>query len=148
VTSPQEEIRNLLGRYCECMDAGDFDGIGALFADATMVADDGNVLARGREEVAASYTRGTQMYDGRPGTRHITANTIIELDEASGTAEARSVYTVFQATPNLPLQPIIAGRYRDRFAGDGPGTWRFVERVFYVDLVGDLSQHLTYTLDR
>jgi hypothetical protein len=89
------------------------------------------------------YAKGTQLYDGSPRTRHITANSVIEVDEAAGTATARSSYVVFQGTEALPLQPIITGRYRDRFVRDG-GTWRFAERCFYVDQVGDLSQHLTY----
>jgi hypothetical protein len=53
---------------------------------------------------------------------------------------------VFQATDALPLQPIITGRYRDKFARSVEGVWRFTERCFFVDQVGDLSNHLTYTL--
>jgi hypothetical protein len=40
-----------------------------------------------------------------------------------------------------PLQPIVAGRYLDRFARVD-GAWRFAERRILVDLVGDLSRHL------
>ena len=54
---------------------------------------------------------------------------------------------VFQAAADLALQPIIAGRYRDRFE-QVDGGWRFAERCFYVDQVGDLSHHLTYALRR
>jgi hypothetical protein len=43
--------------------------------------------------------------------------------------------------PDLPLQPIAAGRYHDRFAF-GDGRWRFAERRVFVDLVGDVSRHL------
>jgi len=53
---------------------------------------------------------------------------------------------VLQATDALPLQPIITGRYRDRFARDDVGGWRFAERRFFVDLVGDLREHLTIDL--
>ena len=31
-----EQIRNLLGRYCELMDAADWHGVGALFAHARL----------------------------------------------------------------------------------------------------------------
>ena len=46
-------------------------------------------------------------------------------------------------TASFPLQPIIAGRYVDTFeqAEDG---WRWLERRFTVDLLGDLSHHLTW----
>ena len=35
-----EQIRNLLGRYTECMDLGDFEGLASLFTDATMTESD------------------------------------------------------------------------------------------------------------
>jgi 3-phenylpropionate/cinnamic acid dioxygenase small subunit len=137
-----EAIRNLLGRYCELIDAGELDALNDLFADAVLRDDAGTELGRGREGAARVYA-GVRIYDdGTPRTRHLTTNSIIEVDEDAGTATARSVYVVFQATDALPLQPIIAGRYRDRFARHD-GAWHFTERVFGVDLVGDLSQHLT-----
>ena len=111
-----EAIRQLLYRYCELMDAGDFTPLAALFADAVMVDGDGNLVAEGRAGVQALYERGTRLYDGSPRTRHLTSNSIIDVDSAAGTASARSVYVVFQATENLALQPIISGRYHDRFA--------------------------------
>ncbi len=58
---------------------------------------------------------------------------------------ARSAYVVFQATDGLPLQPIVSGRYLDRFAGTAEG-WAFTERTITVDLVGDLSHHLAFPL--
>jgi 3-phenylpropionate/cinnamic acid dioxygenase small subunit len=140
-----EQIRNLLGRYCELMDAADWDGVGALFAHARLTEEHGHLVAEGADGVRSMYERGTQLHDGRPGTRHLTVNTIIELDEDERTATARSSYVVFQAVPDLALQPIITGRYRDRFEQAG-GRWRFTERCFLVDQVGDLSHHLTYAL--
>jgi hypothetical protein len=62
-------------------------------------------------------------------------------------ATARSSYVVFQATDDLTLQPIITGRYRDAFAFRD-GGWRFAQRQFVVDHVGDLSHHLTYEVPR
>jgi len=143
VSEAHEAIRNLLGLYCERMDAGDWDGLGELFSDAVLVDEHGTEAARGRDGVRAMYA-ATRMYDGSPRTRHLTTNTVIEVDETSGTASARSAYVVFQATDALPLQPIITGRYRDRFARGADGGWRFVERSFSVDLLGDLSHHLPY----
>ena len=142
-----EQIRNLLGLYCERMDAGRFADLGDLFRDAAMTDETGGVIAQGAAAVEKMYAQGTQLYDGSPRTRHVTANAVIEVDEDAGTATSRSSYVVFQGTDSLPLQPIITGRYRDRFARDGAtGAWRFAERTFYVDQVGDLSHHLTYAL--
>jgi 3-phenylpropionate/cinnamic acid dioxygenase small subunit len=140
-----EQIRNLLGRYCEAMDAADWDTVGALFAHGRLTEEHGHLVAEGADGVRAMYEGGTQLHDGRPGTRHLTVNTIVELDGDERTATARSSYIVFQAAPGLPLQPIIAGRYRDRIELVD-GRWRFTERCFFVDQVGDLSHHLTYEL--
>jgi hypothetical protein len=129
------------------MDLGDFEGLAELFRDAVMTDFEGNVVGRGYDEVLASYRNGTFLYDGRPGTKHITANAQIEVDEDAGTATAKAAYVVFQATPNLSLQPIITGRYHDDFARDADGRWHFTVRRFAVDTMGDLSQHLTYPLE-
>jgi len=141
VSEAQEAIRNLLGRYCERMDAGDWDGLADLFADAVLTDFDGHEAARGRDGVLRLYRDGTLTYDGSPRTRHLTTNSVIEVNEEAGSAEARSSFVVFQDTDALALQPIAAGRYRDRFVRRN-GTWHFSERAFALDQVGDLSQHL------
>jgi hypothetical protein len=138
-------VENLLGEYCELMDLGDFAGVGELFADGVLADEHGTELARGADAVAAFYTAGTRLHDGSPRTKHLVVNSVIEVDESAGTATARSSYLVLQATEGLPLQPIITGRYRDRFARTGD-RWVFSERRFLVDLVGDLSRHLTFDL--
>lgn len=138
-----DEIRNLLGSYCECMDRGDFDGIGALFAHGTLADEHGTPIAAGAEAVTAFYRAGTQLYDGSPRTKHLVSNSVVEVDDEAGHAVVRSSYVVFQQTATLPLQAIIAGRYRDT-VDRTDGTWRFAERRFFVDLLGDLSQHLRY----
>ncbi len=136
---PHEEIRNLLGRYCELMDAGDWTGLAELFSEAVLTDFEGREAARGYDGVLRLYGDGTQTYDGSPRTRHLTANSVIEVDGDS--AVARSSFVVFQATDALALQPIAAGRYRDRFECRD-GQWRFVARAFALDQMGDLSQHL------
>jgi hypothetical protein len=42
----------------------------------------------------------------------------------------------------MPLQPIVSGRYADSFRRDDDGTWRWAERRYAVDHVGDVSHHL------
>jgi len=56
-------------------------------------------------------------------------------------ATAGSYYTAFQARPELPLQPIMAGRWHDRLGQGGEG-WHIVERVIHVDLMGDVRFHI------
>ena len=68
----------------------------------------------------------------------------MEVDEEAGAAAARSYVTALQALPDLPLQPIVSGRYHDRF-DSSDGEWRFVERRVHIDLVGNVSCHLRRT---
>jgi 3-phenylpropionate/cinnamic acid dioxygenase small subunit len=141
MSDAHEAIRNLLGRYCELMDAAEWAAVGELFADAELAGPDGTAIATGSRAVTAMYERGTRLHDGSPRTRHVTANTMIEFEHTF--ANARSSYVVFQKLDGFPLQPIITGRYHDRLARVD-GTWRFARRQFFVDHVGDLSHHLTY----
>ena len=143
------EIENLLYTYAERIDAGDLEGVADLFEHGRILPSPGaarTISFDGRESVLGMYRAATRLYpDGTPRTRHVTTNAIIEVDEGSGTATARSYYTVFQQTDALPLQPIIAGHYHDTFRRID-GTWWFETRTMFVDLMGDLSQHLLYAL--
>ena len=137
-------ITNLLYRYAECMDNGDFAGAAALFGNARIriaAGDDGLVDAAG---ILALWESSVIRYpDGTPRTKHVTTNAIVTIDESGTTATTHSYYDVFQQVDDSPLQPIIAGRYHDQFAKAG-GEWQWVERDYtLVDLVGDLSRHLT-----
>lgn len=141
-----EEIRALLHRYCERIDAGDWEGVGALFADGALSDEHGTELARGASAVAAFYAGGTQLHGGSPRTKHLVVGTALERPDTAGVVVARSSYLVLQAIEGLALQPIITGRYVDSFGRDGDCAWRFLERRFHVDLLGDLTHHLRYSL--
>jgi len=150
VTSSRGAIENLIAEYAERIDSGDFEGVADLLADAEVGADMEDVAPAGgrglkitgRDKVLRLYNATTRRFDdGTPKTRHVTTNLWIEVDEESGTAAARSSFAVLQAAPGLALQCILVGRYRDRFERH-EGRWRFSERRFRTDLVGDLSHHL------
>ena len=136
------EIENLLYRYAERIDAGDFAGVADLFAHGEITVEGSDASTRGREAVQRLYETTTRRYeeDGTPRTRHVVTNAIVEVD-AAGHATCRSCFTVLQQTPKLPLQPIITGRYHDRFERVD-GGWRFASRRMILDQFGDLSQHL------
>jgi len=148
VRTAREEITSLLYTYAERIDGGDFPGVADLFAGAELTFEGFDIARRGRDEVLAMYESTTRRYeDGTPRTKHVVTNVIIEVDESAGSATSRSYFTVLQAVPgHLALQPIIAGRYHDRFARDG-GTWRFTHRHMVVDLSGELGHHLRFDLD-
>jgi 3-phenylpropionate/cinnamic acid dioxygenase small subunit len=142
MSDAHEAIRNLLGIYCERMDAGDFDGLAALFNHASMSDESGNVFATGTAQIASMWHKQTILYDGSPRTRHVTANPIITLNATGTTATCRSTYVVFQDVPGvLPLQPIVSGRYVDTFQRAN-GVWQWAERRYALDHAGDLSHHL------
>lgn len=143
--SDGDHIRNLLGAYCERIDLADYEGVGALFGDdGALATEDGVELARGASAIAGFYRGMVKMHDGEPRTKHVVANSVLEED-GGDVVVARSSYVVLQATAELPLQPIIAGRYVDSFDRDDD-DWTWIERRFAVDLLGDLSHHLAYRL--
>ena len=124
LTDDLEAIRALIHRYAELIDLGELDALAALFTHATW----------------SSPGRGT------PRTKHVITNLVVDVDEASGTATARSYFTVVQARPDFQLQPVIAGCYHDRFV-HVDDEWRFADRQIIPDLIGDLSHHLRNPAD-
>lgn len=140
MAAPRDAITALVHGYAEKLDGGDLEGVARLFRRATYGAAGGEVR-RSEAEVLAVLRRRVRLHDGVPRTLHVITNLVIEVDEMAGAASARSYFTVLQATARLPLQPIIAGRYHDRFVCED-GEWRFATRTILVDLTGDLQEHL------
>ena len=139
-------ITSLMFQYVECIDAADFDGIAALFADAIMTNEGVDGEVAGGAAIRALYQRTNKVHaDGTTRTRHVTANVQVDIEESADAATARSSFVVFQQTPKTALQPIVTGRYRDRFTRVD-GTWRFAQRHIVVDHIGDVSDHLTFDL--
>jgi ketosteroid isomerase-like protein len=136
---PYEAIRNLLGTYCELIDAGDFDGLGALFADAVLLDERGRTAARGSADATALWSGFIKRYDGSPRTRHTFSGPVITVE--GDTATCRSSFVVFQQLRPGRLEPIAAGRYLDQLACTD-GEWRFTSRQFFLDQTGDVSQHM------
>ena len=137
--SEWEEITGLIYRYAELVDAGDFDGVGELLGRASF-GGPRTPAVTGAQNIAALFGMTTKRFDcGTPRTRHLVHNLIVEVD--GDTATARSTFCVVQATDGISLQPIVVGRYYDRFAHDEFG-WYFTERIADVEMVGDVSEHL------
>lgn len=155
--TPYQAICNLLHRYAELIDDGDFEGVAQLFTKARIVTPTGHI--DGYDGVLAMYMQSTRLYyaneslndqlgdrpNGRPCTQHVISNPIIEVDGIHATARSR--FTVLQQTAELPLQVIITGRYHDRFECMY-GEWHFREREMKTELYGDLSRHLLFDAKR
>lgn len=136
---------NVIHRIAEAMDAADYLSLRLLLEHAALVdGASGAVLATGGEAAVAHFQSIVKVHDdGTWRTKHVTTNPIVEIDGEAATV--RSMYTVFQQTERISIQPIIAGRYHDTFACID-GTWWITERRYFADLTGDLSDHLTFEL--
>jgi hypothetical protein len=141
------EIGELLARYAAAVDEGDFDGVGDLFAEAELLDPRGAVVAAGRAAVTALFSATTLRHDeGTPETVHLVTNVVVdadpELPSAAG-AVVRSRFVVLQEVAAGRLEPVAAGRYRDRVERVG-GAWRFRSRQMFPELWGDVSRHLAF----
>ena len=138
-------VLNLVYRYPELIDSGDFEGIGQLFAHAAIDAGDGAPCV-GAAAIQEMYERNTRRYSdtGTPHTRHVITNPIVEIDEAAGHAVCRSYVVVFQQVDDFPLQPVWTNRYEDRFRFVD-GAWRFESKTMSEHMPGDVSRHLLVT---
>lgn len=141
-------IQDVMYRYAEYVDLARFDELGALFAHGSLAAERADTPLRGATEIGNFYAATNKVHpDGTLRTRHLASNPIIEVDATGRRATARSYFVVFQATAAVPLQPIVAGRYHDRFHVVD-GAWCFEDRLIYVDQIGNMSDHLSFDLRR
>jgi 3-phenylpropionate/cinnamic acid dioxygenase small subunit len=121
-------ISELIARYAALNDAGDWDGVAALYTDDGRMSrptapDD---FIAGRIAILAAFR-------SRPlrATRHIVANVLVTL-EGESNARATSqilLFTGVSAGEGLPVQSAtpLVGTYRDRLTRTDQG-WRLVER--------------------
>jgi ketosteroid isomerase-like protein len=139
-------IQSLIHAYPRRLDSGDLDGLGDLFADAVVHFEgrDAPVVCDARE-ITRMFSDFLRLYDGKPRTRHLICNVIVEPQSAN-LALSSSTVLVVQQTDDFPLQPIITGDYRDRFERHD-GVWRFAERFITNDLFGNLSAHGKYEIE-
>ncbi|MDI9899275.1 nuclear transport factor 2 family protein [Rhodococcus sp. IEGM 1409] len=141
----ESAIRDLLCEYTHLIDQGRLREVAALFAqsDYGQCGPDGvatTVISSDADAVFAACNGFIRMYDDPPipRTKHLLTNTRISVDGESATA--LSYVTVIQGIEDLALQPILSGRYFDRFTCVD-GTWQFSSRLFCLDNMGDMSAH-------
>lgn len=135
-TADKLAVTELLYRYAELIDAGDFDGVGSLLGRGDFM---GVAGAEAISTLFAATTRRFPDHGNTPRTRHLVLNPIVDVD--GEVASARSTFCVVQRTDTIALQPIVVGRYRDTFARDTDG-WHFTSRTVDVEMIGDVSDHL------
>jgi hypothetical protein len=133
-----DEITALLHEYAFRLDAGDLDGVCAMFDHAELRSTRHDRVLRGAAEARTLFEPVVLHGDGTPQTMHQITNVTVEA--VGDRATSRCYFTVLQVT-RLGLHPILVGEYRDRFAFVDD-RWRFSERVFDPRLFGDLSEHM------
>ena len=144
-----QAIKNLIYTYASHVDRAEYEALGTMFEKGEIRAnrgEEGEALV-GSDQVYTHYSSTNKIHEsGTPQTHHIVTNVIIDPNQSkSSNVRADSCYLVLQATPDLPLQPIVAGRYTDLFAFED-GTWHYIEKFIYIDLVGDIREHLNMEL--
>jgi hypothetical protein len=133
-----DAITALVHEYAFRLDAGDLDGVAALFEHAELGSTRHDRRYRGAREARTIYDNVILYDDGTPKTMHQITNVTVQVD--GDRATSRCYFTVLAVT-GQGLHPILGGEYRDRFERVD-GSWRFSERVFDTRLVGDLSGHM------
>lgn len=131
-----QELTAMMFRYCELFDTAEYDAFAALFEHGEW-----HRAGPGAPAARRWIDENIYLYDGLPRTKHVCANVIVDVAGDGATAVGSAYVTIFQALPELPLQPIFSGRYRDRFVRADEG-WRWARREIVGDLYGDLSRHV------
>jgi hypothetical protein len=146
------EIERLLCSYAEALDSGDVQRVASLFERGQIRINGMDVVNKGSQAVSDMFCRFTLFYDknlqvvdpirtrSKPWTKHLSSNLRFESLNATQ-AVLWSDFTVLQGLPGKELKPIVAGRYCDTFCCE-EGVWYFADRLEYIDLVGDVSNHL------
>ena len=128
----EREITRLVLRYAQLNDAGDFDGLAALFAEnGQFVRPSGGAPVTGRAAILASYKERPPRI-----SRHLITNILPEIvDEKTATC-ASTILLYSAPAGDLPANaagPALLGGFNDRLIKTSEG-WRFLERRGYLDL--------------
>jgi 3-phenylpropionate/cinnamic acid dioxygenase small subunit len=135
-------IENLVFRYARYVDTAQYDALGALFADAKVTTNKTDQVFVGKDAVREAWRMSNKRFaGGTPLTQHVISNLEFEPTNEGTVVRVTSYFTVFQATPKIPLQPIVCGRYDDAFDRGADG-WRFRSKHIEITLLGNMSDHL------
>jgi len=134
VLKDKDAIRELLHRYCFCMDEGRFVELGALFTE------DGEWIApyRSAKGPADIVSWLQQSVPPQPRRVHYVMNSIIDCD--GGHATARSNYLVMVEGTNGPVSS-VCGVYDDLLVKRTDG-WRFQRRQLIHAFKGEMELRL------
>jgi uncharacterized protein (TIGR02246 family) len=120
--SDQDDLATLIALYCHFCDDGRFDAFAELFTE------DAEFVVMGKVHVGRDAIR-TFMEAAQPPQRrgkHITSNSVLEVDPSGERAEGKTDYLfVARSGDGFAIQSV--GRYHDQFVKHA-GQWRFARR--------------------
>lgn len=126
----EKAIREVIIRYGEYLDARDYAGYASLFAsDGVWTGGFGS--AKGPAAIQEMLEKN--LGKPEPGfinksNFHLMTTAVVHVD--GDTAEARSRYLFFTASPDNRPTVALAGRYVDEFVREN-GTWKIKKRTTY-----------------
>ena len=145
-TADRTAIENLIFRYARYVDTAQYEALGELFAAASITANKTDAPLAGATVISEYWRSINKRYDcGTRRTHHVATNLEYEPVAGGAAVHVKWAFTVFQAAPRLPLQPIECGCYDDVFEKTS-GTWRFRSKHIEVTLLGDMSLHLNINI--
>lgn len=130
----KDAIRELMHRYCFCMDEGRFEELAGLFADDGVWCAPYRT-ASGPADIAAWLK---QSVPASPKRMHYVMNSVISV--SGDTAAARSNYLVMVEGTDGPV-PSVCGTYVDAFVRTAVG-WRFQRRELVHAFKGEMRLEL------
>ncbi len=134
-------ITALVHAYATRIDAGDLDGVAALFENAEWRSGESDEpVLRGAGAIRTIFER-VQLYEGTPRTTHQISNLTIDVEPDGRSASSVCTFVVLQGIDvGAPIEVILTGIYEDRFELV-ESAWRFAARRVRPLLFGDLRRH-------
>lgn len=123
----EKQIREVIIKYGEYLDARDYADYAALFAkDGTWTGGFGSFTG------PAAIQKMLEDNMGKPPPGYVNKDnfhldTTVTVDVHGDTATAESRYLFFIRTPDNRPQPMLAGRYHDEFVREN-GQWKIKSR--------------------
>jgi uncharacterized protein (TIGR02246 family) len=130
----KDAIRETMARYCQALDAGDYDRVAALFTEDGEWTTDYD-RAVGPASIEAMLTRNVPRTGEGPRRKHYVANSVTDVNGLEATAVSN--YLIIRESEN-GLIPVMCGTYKDRFRKQG-GQWRFARKELIHDIAGDMA---------
>lgn len=135
VLEDKDEIRDLICKYCFCLDEHDFKEWAKLFTEDGIFDASFLGTAQGRPALQEFMEGIVPTTDEGPARKHIMSNVHITVN--GDTAEGTSYYLMVRGHAK-EAKIGASGRYFDTFARVD-GKWLFKVRRVTMELIGDMG---------